>query len=352
MRISQALGCSLNYNGQFLRWTTTVFRLLGHSHHAAKGEISQYSFEQWWSTWPHPLMWPSAVPPTQIKRPAIWSLCWLLFNQLTQIRSCACTLPAALHHCWDKCHCLSETQNFSHNPVKVADLQGAAAGGRSLEATGHLAGVISSCSVVHVWLQVLWNFKVDQPNLILLTCCPPFWTGSDLLPSFSLFHCYSFDCDSFWLFVCLEITSYMLGVPLSHPVTNVLTVLFFSVVIALPVSISLFFAFCSSFGSPPAEKQLTAVNCLGVLAMAEAMSCTELHNMAKAFALQNFPEVGRNVPPWKQFGRSYVILTLTNGGWMIGIINLKVFCSVICCSMCEFLFTTVSWGNLSNYRQL
>lgn len=26
--------------------------------------------------------------------------------------------------------------------------------------------------------------------------------------------------------------------------------------------------------------------------MAEAMSCTELHNMAKAFALQNFPEVG------------------------------------------------------------
>ncbi|KAJ0061198.1 hypothetical protein NL108_013322 [Boleophthalmus pectinirostris] len=39
------------------------------------------------------------------------------------------------------------------------------------------------------------------------------------------------------------------------------------------------------------EKQLTAGNCLGVLAMAEAMSCTELHNMAKAFALQNFPEV-------------------------------------------------------------
>uniref|UniRef100_A0A3Q3KSN2 Kelch-like family member 29 n=1 Tax=Labrus bergylta TaxID=56723 RepID=A0A3Q3KSN2_9LABR len=28
-----------------------------------------------------------------------------------------------------------------------------------------------------------------------------------------------------------------------------------------------------------------------LLAMAEAMSCTELHNMAKAFALQNFPEV-------------------------------------------------------------
>lgn len=39
------------------------------------------------------------------------------------------------------------------------------------------------------------------------------------------------------------------------------------------------------------EKQLTAANCLGVLAMAEAMQCTELHNMAKAFALQNFPEV-------------------------------------------------------------
>ncbi|KTF80524.1 hypothetical protein cypCar_00036094, partial [Cyprinus carpio] len=40
-----------------------------------------------------------------------------------------------------------------------------------------------------------------------------------------------------------------------------------------------------------AEKQLTAANCLGVLAMAEAMQCTELHNMAKAFALQNFPDV-------------------------------------------------------------
>ncbi|KAL0165074.1 hypothetical protein M9458_040827, partial [Cirrhinus mrigala] len=37
--------------------------------------------------------------------------------------------------------------------------------------------------------------------------------------------------------------------------------------------------------------QLTAANCLGVLAMAEAMCCTELHNMAKAFALQNFPDV-------------------------------------------------------------
>ncbi|KAJ8341750.1 hypothetical protein SKAU_G00340410 [Synaphobranchus kaupii] len=39
------------------------------------------------------------------------------------------------------------------------------------------------------------------------------------------------------------------------------------------------------------EKQLTAGNCLGVLGMAEAMQCTELHSMAKAYALQNFPEV-------------------------------------------------------------
>ncbi|XP_038656114.1 kelch-like protein 29 isoform X1 [Scyliorhinus canicula] len=39
------------------------------------------------------------------------------------------------------------------------------------------------------------------------------------------------------------------------------------------------------------EKQLTATNCLGILAMAEAMHCNELHNMAKAYALQNFPEV-------------------------------------------------------------
>ncbi|KAJ8384048.1 hypothetical protein AAFF_G00211800 [Aldrovandia affinis] len=39
------------------------------------------------------------------------------------------------------------------------------------------------------------------------------------------------------------------------------------------------------------EKQLTAGNCLGVLGMAEAMQCTELHSMAKAFALQNFPDV-------------------------------------------------------------
>uniref|UniRef100_A0A3Q0R7U1 Kelch like family member 29 n=1 Tax=Amphilophus citrinellus TaxID=61819 RepID=A0A3Q0R7U1_AMPCI len=50
---------------------------------------------------------------------------------------------------------------------------------------------------------------------------------------------------------------------------------------------STFCKVCVSF----LEKQLTAANCLGVLAMAEAMSCTELHNMAKAFALQNFPEV-------------------------------------------------------------
>lgn len=39
------------------------------------------------------------------------------------------------------------------------------------------------------------------------------------------------------------------------------------------------------------EKQLTASNCLGVLAMAEAMQCSELYHMAKAFALQLFPEV-------------------------------------------------------------
>ncbi|XP_068433602.1 kelch-like protein 29 [Clinocottus analis] len=52
------------------------------------------------------------------------------------------------------------------------------------------------------------------------------------------------------------------------------------------------FAFPSpSSPPPPPAKQLTAANCLGVLAMAEAMTCTELHNMAKAFALQNFPEV-------------------------------------------------------------
>uniref|UniRef100_A0A2D4HRA9 BACK domain-containing protein n=3 Tax=Micrurus TaxID=8634 RepID=A0A2D4HRA9_MICLE len=39
------------------------------------------------------------------------------------------------------------------------------------------------------------------------------------------------------------------------------------------------------------EKQLTASNCLGILAMAEAMQCSELYNMAKAYALQIFPEV-------------------------------------------------------------
>lgn len=42
---------------------------------------------------------------------------------------------------------------------------------------------------------------------------------------------------------------------------------------------------------PVLEKQLTASNCLGILAMAEAMQCTELYNMAKAYALQIFPEV-------------------------------------------------------------
>ena len=39
------------------------------------------------------------------------------------------------------------------------------------------------------------------------------------------------------------------------------------------------------------EKQLTASNCLGILAMAEAMQCSELYNMAKAYAPQIFPEV-------------------------------------------------------------
>lgn len=110
---------------------------------------------------------------TQIKRHGIWSLCWLLFNQLTQICSCACMLPAVLHHCntsLDKCHCLSETQNFSHNTIKVTDLQEAAAGGRSLEVDDLVVGVISSSSAVHMLLKLLWNFKVDQPNLIPLTC--------------------------------------------------------------------------------------------------------------------------------------------------------------------------------------
>ena len=40
-----------------------------------------------------------------------------------------------------------------------------------------------------------------------------------------------------------------------------------------------------------AEKQLTVENCLGVLSMAQAMRCSELHSMAQAFALQNFAEV-------------------------------------------------------------
>lgn len=178
LRISE-FGCSLNYKEWILRWTTTVVRLLG--------KISQYSFEQWWHTWPCPLMWPSAVPPTQIKRSGIWSPCWLLFNQLTQICSCACIVPAVLHCCntsWDKCHCPSETQSFSHNAVKVTDVQEAAAGGRSLEANGLVVGVISSSSAVHVLLKLLWTLKLDQPNLIPLTCCPPFWMESDLLPSF------------------------------------------------------------------------------------------------------------------------------------------------------------------------
>ncbi|KAJ8275397.1 hypothetical protein COCON_G00100220 [Conger conger] len=39
------------------------------------------------------------------------------------------------------------------------------------------------------------------------------------------------------------------------------------------------------------ERQLTVGNCLGVLGMALAMRCSELHSMAQAFALQNFTEV-------------------------------------------------------------
>lgn len=138
-----------NYNGQILRETTIPVRLLGRSHHAAKGTISQYDFEQWKSTWPHLLMWPPAVPPTQIKRPGMWCPCWLLFDQLTQIRSCARILPAVLHSCntsRDKCHCGSE-KTSSHKAVKGADLQEAAAGGRRLDAAGFLVGVIPSSSV-------------------------------------------------------------------------------------------------------------------------------------------------------------------------------------------------------------
>lgn len=66
---------------------------------------------------------------------------------------------------------------------------------------------------------------------------------------------------------------------------------FVSNLFSLSISLSLFLSLTCFTLTP--EKQLTAANCLGVLAMAEAMSCTELHNMAKAFALQNFPEVGR-----------------------------------------------------------
>lgn len=270
---------------------------------------------------------------TQIKRHGIWSLCWLLFNQLTQICSCACMLPAVLHHCntsLDKCHCLSETQNFSHNTIKVTDLQEAAAGGRSLKVDDLVVGVISSSSAVRMLLKLLWNFKVDQPNLIPLTC---FLLSEQEVICYHNFFCSIVRvCDFFVVVVCfcLEIASCMLGVPLTDLVTHVSTVFFFcfsSILIILPVSISIFFGFCSSFWSPSPEKQLTAVNCLGVLAMAEAMSCTELHNMAKAFALQNFPEVGRNIliTPWKQFVCSYVIFTLANGGWMIDIINSNIF---------------------------
>lgn len=48
-------------------------------------------------------------------------------------------------------------------------------------AAGHLAGVISSSSVVHVWLQILWTFKVDQPNLIPLTCSAVLLSGQEVI---------------------------------------------------------------------------------------------------------------------------------------------------------------------------
>ncbi|TRY65038.1 hypothetical protein DNTS_018545, partial [Danionella cerebrum] len=41
------------------------------------------------------------------------------------------------------------------------------------------------------------------------------------------------------------------------------------------------------------RKQLSVSNCLGILSMADAMHSSELQNMARAFALQNFPEVAR-----------------------------------------------------------
>lgn len=167
---------------------------------------------------------------TQIKKHGIWSLCWLLFNQLTQICSCACMLPAVLHHCntsLDKCHCLSETQNFSHNTIKVTDLQEAAAGGRSLEVDDLVVGVISSSSAVHMLLKLLWNFKVDQPNLIPLTC---FLLSEQEVICYHHFFCSIVRvCDFFVVVVCfcLEIASCMLGVPLTDLVTHVSTVFFF-----------------------------------------------------------------------------------------------------------------------------
>lgn len=89
---------------------------------------------------------------------------------------------------------------------------------------------------------------------------------------------------------------------------------FVSNLFSLSISLSLFLSLTCFTLTP--EKQLTAANCLGVLAMAEAMSCTELHNMAKAFALQNFPEVGRG-------SSSFWILWLlwskvTHGGLHLG----------------------------------
>lgn len=129
--------------------------------------------------------------------------CWLLFNQLTQIRSCACSAfyqqpsTAVIHPRINVSAYQKHT--FSHNSVKVAELQEAAAGGRSLEAAGLVVGVISSSSVTQLLLlKPLWTFKVDQPIPIPLTCSAPVWTEGDLLASF--FCSMIIVCDFFSLF--------------------------------------------------------------------------------------------------------------------------------------------------------
>lgn len=221
----------------------------------------------------HPLVWPPQVPwrckvPVSAAVWPRWARCSYLCVQFTY----RCTTTVRNHG-------PSESQDFRHNAVNVIVLQEATSGGQILDSPGLVVGEISSSSVVWVLLKLLWIFKAD-----FSTGCPPVWTGNDQSPSFFLFYC---------VFVCLGDTNCMLAViPLDNLVMNVWTTLFVSVLINLVVSVSVSFGFCFSLRSPSPEKQLTAANCLGVLAMAEAMSCTELHNMAKAFALQNFPEVG------------------------------------------------------------